>query len=533
MMRMLCAVFVFETLIFTAFTQQTTLSFPTTSDIRHYLFVDDYWIAEKTGIERIFNQAQPLEKAIITPDDPTTQMECAWGNVIREQDGRFRMWYCTLNMGIHNLGPHDMAAAGVWGKGDDFSFYPRGKGDVRDVENMLGRYAESDDGITWTKPSLGLIEFESGKNNNIILSGQRASEETQGALTNFDGYTILRDDAEENPAKRYKMLAHWESIHFWDNHEVNGSLGRSEERMKAYAAARGKYITYSPDGIHWNAPLERIIFPDGGGDRFLVIRDHRNTQWWGYSRSEGHGGAALTTSKDLINWSPPEALPALNAGATELPAIECMIPFNYGNQDLGFVVAMDKSKKLLYSYLVSHHDGEPWQWVNPKIPFIPLGTPSSYNSTGAVPLHNEPFIMGDKLYIFFNSFAITPKPYYPEGMRTIGLATLRCDGFAGLQSSENEGIFLTKPIRISGIKLFANVEQRESGGMASVALLQTDGTPITGYTSDDVISITTDAVRYPVTWKTKKDLSELAGQEVVLSVRMTRGCVIYAFTFSE
>ena len=532
-MRLLCAVFIFESLIFAAFTQQTTLPVSTTSDLNLYLFVDDYWIAEKTGIERIVNQAKPLEQPIITPDDPTTQTECAWGNVIRDQDGRFRMWYCTLHMGINNLGPHEMAAAGVWGKGDDFSYYPRGKGDVRDVDLMLGKYAESDDGITWTKPSLGLITFEGSKNNNIILNGQRAAEETQGALTNFDGYTVLRDDAEENPEKRYKMLAHWESIHFWDNHEANGSLGRSEERMKAYAAARGKYITYSPDGIHWNESLERIKFPDGGGDRFLVIRDHRNAQWWGYSRSEGHGGAALATSKDLINWSPPEALPALHADAIELPAIECMIPFNYGNQDLGFAVAMDKSNGLMYSYLVSHHDGEPWQWVDTKSPFIPLGTPSSYNSTGAVPLHNEPFVMGDKLYIFFNSFANTQKSNFSEGMRTIGLATLRRDGFVGLLSSDNEGIFLTKPIRVTGPRMFANVEQCESDGMVLVALLHTDGTPIAKFTADDAIPITADAVRYPVTWQAGNDLSELVGQEVVLSVRMTRGCVVYAFTFSD
>jgi Phosphodiester glycosidase len=100
--------------------------------------------------------------------------------------------------------------------------------------------------------------YRGNKENNLILTGQRAAEQTQGALTNFDGYTILRDDREPNPNRRYKMIAHWESVHYWDNHPVSGSLGRPKELMDRYAAARGEYITYSPDGLRWEQALERL-----------------------------------------------------------------------------------------------------------------------------------------------------------------------------------------------------------------------------------------------------------------------------------
>ena len=33
-------------------------------------------------------------------------------------------------------------------------------------------YAESTDGINWTRPTLGLVEFEGSKNNNIIMPAE-------------------------------------------------------------------------------------------------------------------------------------------------------------------------------------------------------------------------------------------------------------------------------------------------------------------------------------------------------------------------
>ena len=120
---------------------------------------------------------------------------------------------------------------------------------------MLGKYAESADGLQWSKPALGMIEFRGSRANNIVLNGARAAAQTSGMLTNFDGYTILRNDAEPDPDKRYKMVAHWESVHCWDNHEASGNLGRTQQKHDAYWAGAGEYITYSPDGLHWEQPL--------------------------------------------------------------------------------------------------------------------------------------------------------------------------------------------------------------------------------------------------------------------------------------
>jgi len=357
----------------------------TTHDPNLFLFIDDHWIEKRQGMTRVYNQALPLDLPVIAPDDPRTEIDCAWGNVIREADGKFRLWYCTMTMGHNGAGPHEIAAAGVWGRGDDFTFHPRSDADRPDVESMLGKYAESEDGITWRKPKVGLIDYRGNKDNNIVLTGQRASEQTQGALTNFDGYTVLRDDREANPDRRYKMVAHWESVHFWDNHAVSGSLGRPQKLMDRYAAARGEYITCSPDGLRWEQPLERLeTLPSGGGDRLLVVPDHRNQRFMAYVRSGGWSYPAFSYSDDLRHWSPAEPARRITPELVAAPAVECMIPFNYGNQDLGFPCGMDKPKGQFTVMLASRHDRGEWSPVDQTGGFIPRGRP-------AVTTPREPF----------------------------------------------------------------------------------------------------------------------------------------------
>lgn len=155
-----------------------------------------------------------------------------------------------------------------------------------------------------------------------------------------------------------------------------------------------------------------------------------------YTRSGGWAYPSFSYSRDLKTWSPAEPAKQITPGDVQAPAVECMIPFNYGNQDLGFPCGMDKPKGAFTVMLAARHDGGEWSWINHRENFIPHGPPSSYYATGAVPLHNEPFLVGDELLIYFNAFSRQQTQPSPFGNRTIGVAKLRRDGFAGLQSSE-------------------------------------------------------------------------------------------------
>ena len=65
----------------------------------------------------------------------------------------------------------------VFQDGDLYRMYYRGslrvytEGKIEYPREPVTCYAESADGVRWTKPSLGLVEFEGSKDNNIILEG--------------------------------------------------------------------------------------------------------------------------------------------------------------------------------------------------------------------------------------------------------------------------------------------------------------------------------------------------------------------------
>ncbi len=63
-------------------------------------------------------------------------------------------------------------------------------------------YAESSDGIHWQRPNLGLVEFRGSKQNNLV-SIEPADHPF--AVAN-DFVSVLKDEADPDPARRYKMV---------------------------------------------------------------------------------------------------------------------------------------------------------------------------------------------------------------------------------------------------------------------------------------------------------------------------------------
>ena len=93
-----------------------------------HLFVDDDRIHQIINLRRVLNRPAFTPEPVVQ-GDAEWELGCgivAWGSVIREEDGRLRLWY-QLN---------------------DYA--------NRQVANA---YAESSDGIHWEKPELGLDEL--------------------------------------------------------------------------------------------------------------------------------------------------------------------------------------------------------------------------------------------------------------------------------------------------------------------------------------------------------------------------------------
>ena len=141
------------------------------------------------------------------PDNPVVQRGQAgepdswavqfYGSVIREGE-KFRMWYVAV--GADRLDPATPRSS-PW----------------------RVAYAESEDGIHWVKPNLGLVQARGSRDNNLVLMEPRL-----GTVN----LKVLRDPHDPDPERRYKMGAH---VWFPKNDVRLGTLA-------PYASADGSVV---------------------------------------------------------------------------------------------------------------------------------------------------------------------------------------------------------------------------------------------------------------------------------------------------
>jgi hypothetical protein len=262
-----------------------------------HLFVDDEEISRVENMLRVVNRPKKHEGPVLKADRPWEgERAQAWGSVIQEPDGLLRIWYFAFNT---ERRPDELDRGGY-------------------------AYAESRDGIRWRKPHLGVVTFRGSRKNNLFYSfapdgnnlvdeelarrglGLPALDEQGrpiGVLNNADGLTVVRDDEEGDPQKRYKLIANMQDHRMWAPYYPDRYPKVSEKQVAQARAVFGQYLDTSPDGIHWTRKPRRLL--SAVGDYMMVTRDHRNRRWWLNERAKGRGGrnAALRTGRDLIHWS--------------------------------------------------------------------------------------------------------------------------------------------------------------------------------------------------------------------------------------
>jgi len=422
--------------------------------------VDDAEIQRSENLARVINKPTKHPEPVLVSDKPWEGDRAqAWGSVILEPDGLFRMWYFAFNTSV----PRSPIDCGGY------------------------CYAESRDGIYWEKPNLGLFEFRGNKNNNLFYSfapdGKNQVEVSLarrrlglpaidqqgkqiGILNNADGLTVVRDDDEPDPDKRYKLFANMQDHAMQAAHnKVRYPDITAAQVLEAYAVF-GQYMDTSPDGIHWTRKPQR--FTDSVGDYMMVLRDHRNNRWWLNDRSRAARGArnaSLRISADLTNWSASEIYfdhDEENSFGSQFQWHGGMTPFNYGNMNLGLLerwpmIDMDGSCEL-----ICNRDGGPWRRVQPGTSFLAVGSAGAFDRVQAYPTHNPPLRLGNKLYIFYTGSGARRDLGCGTPM-SMGLATLDVDRFVALGTYESPvpGLLVTKPVKVAAGQLLLNVEMMD------------------------------------------------------------------------
>jgi hypothetical protein len=460
------------------------------------LFVDDYLIASGSQLTRQLHQPKRYagNPVLRVREKP---WEHHWGHsvfVLRHPtSSMFRMWY---------------------------SLQHRIPGENGIMYRGATCYAESVDGIRWTKPDLGIFKYGNDKNNNITLP--------QGTI---EGLFYEPGDPDEN--RRYKALVWHDPLD-----------------QKAYAPREGFYLYWSPDGIHWQGDNQRCIIPNGQGDNFPAdllsgVGDTTHFHWDGKLnryvanvkilfrkptlRTVGH-----SESEDLIHWTRPRMV--MYRDPLDEPDSQMYehITFPYESMWIGLPRVMHTERtgwKQVDVELTCSRDGRHWTRVARGQRFLPLGKEDAWDADYLIPGRpGAPLLVDGKLRFYYWG---TRRADKRDGSKKItwlmhiGIATLRRDGFVSLNASGQPGTVTTRPLTFCGSKLFVNAEA-DNGGYVKAAVLTSKNEALENYTLSHCLPVTTDATRAPVTWKSGENIPLPEGKHVRLKFEL-KNAKLYSF----
>lgn len=431
-----------------------------------HLFIDDYLVAESENLARSTHGPQRYEgNPILGWEKGTAQ---PYVTVVRDPEtDLFRMWY------------------------------DRDRG-----EQCALAYAESDDGIHWRTPKLGIL----GDDNRLLLVGY-------GASVIDDGPAI------SDKSRRFK-LAWW-------------SRNPGEHGMN---------IAFSPDGLRWTPWAANPVLPGYTDDLSAddprwpyTVGDIIDVYWdpirerYGVflktpaAASDGFAGGpradrlirrlvSASISDDFTRWKQPWRVlipEPRDPGLLEFYAVGGTIA--RGSLLIGFVRMLHDdyacepggpSDGLGYATLVTSRDGVHWE-RHDDVFLDRSATPGAWDRAMAWIGYALP--VGDELFLYYGGYKRGHK-VEPTRERQLGLARMPRDRFVSRDATgKATGRLVTVPFKhesLDGRQLVLNADARE--GEIRVRLLNQAGRTIVGADFQDTIPVRGDGLALTVP---KLDLS--------------------------
>lgn len=416
---------------------------------RRELFVDRHLIDRLSGLG--LRMQRPVDRGpVLAFDKPWEGPFSGYATVIHA-DGTYRAYYRGMGGGVTK---------------DD---------DGRQVVCC----AESEDGIRWTKPELGLFP-RSGQPTNIVLA------DAQGVAHNFAPFLDSRPGV--SPDQKYK-----------------GVGGVHEQGLSAYA---------SPDGLRWtrlgDGPVltRRDVQVIDGGDSYVF--DSQNVAFW--SVAEGRyllyyrifqGEArriARVESDDFLTWRNPTLMeyrrdegpvpveqlytnqtqPYFRAPHIYVATAARFMP---GRRSLTERQARAIGVDLRYFHdvsdavLMSSRGGGVYDRTFMEAFVAPGVGPENWTSRTNYPANNVVQTGPAEMSLYVNQ-------NYGQPTAHLRRYSLRLDGFASVHADYDGGEMVTRPLTFQGARLLLNFATSAAGGVR-VEVQDPDGTPIPGFALAD------------------------------------------------
>lgn len=489
---------------------------------RRELFVDQVLVERVAGHAEL-RLHQPVPREIVLRHDEPWEGAGSGYHSVFQDGGLYRMYYKAWQRTVGPGTPNT------------------------DDNPLLCCYAESDDGIHWRKPALGLFAFGGSKANNIIMASGRV-----GDLQVDAGHpAVFKDD---NPA------------------------AAADARYKAFfrsadPQARGLLAFKSPDGLHWSPLAPAPVISDGAFDSQNLafwdpVRGEYRAYWRYFVRNNDgeKGGGTPTgtrairtaTSPDMVHWSheadisyedSPEEQLYINQIKPYVRAPHLFIGFPARYLDRGWSPAMRALPELAHrewrsgliqrlgtaltdSLFMASRDGVRFKRWNEA--FLPPGPerPGSW-TYGQQFIGWEPVVTKSDLEGAADelSFYVSESYWSGRAGSTVRRYTLRLDGFVSLRAPLAGGELVTKPLRFAGRSLALNFATSAVGSVR-VEIQDEAGRPLPGFALADCRELFGDTVERTVQWQQGADVAALAGRPVRLRFAVS-DADLYSFQFQQ
>ncbi|NKB66903.1 MAG: hypothetical protein GKR89_07580 [Candidatus Latescibacteria bacterium] len=401
--------------------------------------------------------------AIVRRDRPWEEGGLAYAVLFKDGD-RFRAWYRCI--------PH---------------------ADNNKTGQACTAYIESRDGITWEKPSLGLINFQGSTNNNLIIDDPH--------LVNFAPFL----DPQAPEQERYKGIGRHGAI----------------------------YTATSPDGLSWHKNPTPVQDEGPFDSHNIAFRDPWTGQYVMYTRGIrrdgqlGHGATRAfkdgvrwirrATSDDFVHWSPLEPITTGEAPLEHFYTNSCVpyprSPGLYLMFPSRFVDGRTPIPDWPYpgvndAVLMSSRDGLHFDRLFPEAFVRPGPDPDNWHERSI-------YIMRGLLQTGPAELSLYMTEHWRLTTTCIRRLTMRLDGFASVQGPYRGGQFTTKPLIFSGNQLRLNMSTSAAGSIR-VEVQDEHGKPLPGLGLEDSPELFQDQIDLAVQWKSGADLGSLAGTPVRL-----------------
>lgn len=499
---------------------------------RKQLFIDRRFIERGDGIDLVMNP--PRDRQVVLESvAPWESMFVMFTSVIDTGAG-YKMYYTAL----------------VWEK------------DGRAYQNLC--LVESDDGVSWRRPELGLFEFEGSTKNNIVGPNLECAPHHDPRCPLGEPYMMLASVGSFGLSPQA----------FDPSWRPDGTKKLARVRDPHFGMFQDEpFLMTSPDGVRWRRITGPLLGLSSDNWNNQLFYDESRGTFVAYLRGAAHGRTVHRYETDdprRAPWAIPRATAVPGRFGEvylkdELPIVidkdaEDRWPGDVQNQNI-VIYPWAQDAYLAFTGLYRHYPGpmkarpddgarHRFRFLNDgpndihlfvsrdgvefsrpsRWPYLDLGIygdddgGSAYAGAGMVRAGNE----------IWQYFTVSREPHGSIGPGTRNLYKIirtrhRLDGFVSADAGHRGGELVTPPMTFTGDRLELNIDCGALGE-TWVEIQDEAGNPLPGRRLDECDPVDLNHVRTVVTWRNKPDVGDLQGRPVRLRFKM-RLSKLFAFQF--